>query len=505
MIDWDKTKIVFENFDINGYRPKVCIKCDNCGKESILTIRVKNKLKNNNIDWLCHKCIGKRNSKILSDKTKKLWKNENYRNKISSNSQKMWNIEEYRSKIVHSKDDFIIKSNKIHNHKYNYDKVKYINSFTNVTIICPIHGIFEQLPNNHLKGNGCPKCSYGILTNEELIKRFNEIHENKYDYSNTVYINSYSKIKIRCPVHGEFEQIPTNHYNGNGCPKCSNIISKSHKEIIDFINLNKIINDRNVISPYELDIYLPDLKIAIEFHGLYYHSYSHMESKKERYKHYLKSDICNEIGIKLIQIFEDEWLFKDNIVKSILNSKFGVAERIFARKCEVVELSSSSFNEFCDFNHIQGRLNSNIKLGLIHDDKIVCVMGFNKKKEIYECTRFCNVLNKTIVGGASRLFQNFLNKYNPRVVTTFADRRYSDGNLYKKLGFKLINVTKPGYFYVKNTNRYNRTLFQKHKLKNKLKCFDPKLSESINMFNNGFRRIWDAGHYKFIYKNDGFR
>jgi predicted RNA-binding Zn-ribbon protein involved in translation (DUF1610 family) len=404
-----------------------------------------------------------------------------------------------------SKDDFVNKAIEIHKDKYDYSKVDYKTSKIKVKLICKKHGEFEQRPNDHLKGYGCPKCGFNLLSKNDFANKSSEIHNDKYDYSKVDYQNNKIKTKIICPVHGEFEQTPVNHLRGNGCPKCGAeiVISKAHQEIIDLIEEDKIINDRETIKPNELDIYIPSKNIAIEFNGLYWHSYDELESKKEKFKHHNKSSICYDKGIQLIQIFEDEWLFKKEIVKSILNAKLGINNKIFARKCFIKELTSNEFNEFCNNNHIQGKLNSVIKLGLIHENRLVCVIGFNKHCEYdYECTRFCNELNINIVGGASRLFKYFLNKWKPNSVLSFADRRYSNGGLYKQLGFKLINVTSPGYFYTKGLNRLSRQKFQKHKLEKKLENFNWGLSESQNMFNNGYRRLWDAGHWKFVWNVD---
>lgn len=499
MIDWVKTKNVFGDVDLSSYRPKVCVKCDECGKESILTIRVKKKIIDNNINWLCHKCVGNKNSKILSDRSKELWSNEEYRDKISSNSKKLWQDKNYITKIRSNRESFINESNIIHNFKYDYTKVDYINSNTNVLIICPIHGAFNQLPLNHLSGHGCPKCVDTRLTTKDFVKQSVAIHGCKYDYSKVNYINSKTKVKIICPVHGEFTQLPISHYSGHGCPKCCNLVSKGHKEIADFIKIDKIINDRNTIAPYELDIYMPKKKLAIEYNGLYYHSYNYLESKEEKSKHSFKADLCEQNNIQLIQIFEDEWVNKQRIVKSVLNSKIGHNKRIYARNCYIVEMCSQEFNEFCDSNHLQGHINTKVRLGLKYDNKNVCVIGFNKKGKVYECTRFCNVIDYNIIGGASKLLKYFIGKYNPKNIVTFADRRYSNGQLYKALGFTLIGKSDPGYFYVKNGNRYPRTKFQKCRLSKLLSNYNQNYSEALNMFNNGFRRIWDAGHLKFEY------
>ncbi|MFA5733351.1 MAG: hypothetical protein WC934_15300, partial [Acidithiobacillus sp.] len=206
---------------------------------------------------------------------------------------------------------FIEKAKLIHGDKYNYSKVEYKNIFIKIKIICPIHGEFEQAPVNHLKGYGCVKCSpYAKLTN--FVDRAKLIHGNKYNYSLVNYVNNKTKVRIICPIHGEFKQKPYHHLNKFGCQKCfyDNDVSVAHHEIIDYLKQFKInnilINDHELIKPNELDIYLPDTNVAIEYNGVYYHSYNKLESFKEKYKHYNKTSNCFDKGIKLIQIFENE-------------------------------------------------------------------------------------------------------------------------------------------------------------------------------------------------------
>ena len=137
-------------------------------------------------------------------------------------------------------EEFINEANKVHNNLYDYSKINYINSNTNICIICKIHGEFEQIPSNHLKGQKCPKCSGRNKTTEDFINEANKVHNNLYDYSNVNYINATNKIIITCKIHGEFEQSPTNHLRGNGCHKCSG----RNKTTEDFINeANKVHNN----------------------------------------------------------------------------------------------------------------------------------------------------------------------------------------------------------------------------------------------------------------------
>lgn len=411
------------------------------------------------------------------------------------------------SKCGHSisnHEEFVAKARKIHGDKYDYSEVDFTSYKNKVAIICPVHGKFFQTPNTHFRKSGCINCSkHRKSDTEEFILKSLKVHNDEYDYSKVNYINAVTKVKIICKIHGEFEQIPASHLNGCGCPKCPSNISNGQNELMDFVKSvydgEIIINDRNIIKPYELDVFIPQKSLAIEYHGIYWHSSRSIDIDES---HYNKTDLCNYINVRLIQIFENEWRDKKEIVKSIIKSKIGINNRIYARECLIKELTSKEFNNFCVSNHIQGKLNSLVKLGLIFEDKLVCVIGFNKhKKYDYECTRFCNILNSNVVGGAGKLFNYFIKKYNPKSILSYADRRYSDGGLYNKLGMELVDVTKPGYFYVKNKKVFSRLQFQKHKLKDKLENFNQNLSESQNMFNNGYRRIWDAGHFKFILVN----
>jgi len=286
--------------------------------------------------------------------------------------------------------------------------------------------------------------------------------------------------------------------------------SSYEKEITTFIN-NKNIqpNARNIISPYELDIFISEYKLAIEFNGLFWHSFNHKETLEQKNKHLLKTKMCEEQNIQLLHIFENEWLdeHKQEIWKSIINSKVGKNDRIFARKCEVKEIKDNKLvRNFLNNNHLQGFAGSSIKIGLFYKDELVSLITFGKtrysKQYQYEIIRFCNKKYINVVGGASKLFKYFVRNYEPESVISYADKRYSNGKLYEKLGFEYSHDSNSNYFYFKiNENiLYPRIKFQKHKLEKQLEIFDSKLSEVENMFNNGYRRIWDCGNKIFIWR-----
>lgn len=319
---------------------------------------------------------------------------------------------------------------------------------------------------------------------------------------------------INCELHGE-SKIPKSIFSNRKiigtelCSVCKPIESNiSGKEIL----LRKFIKENysgDVIESYkikrkELDIYLPDLKIAIEFNGLRWHS----ELFKENNYHISKTMLCRENDIRLVHIFEDDFDNKLSIVQSILLNLIGKSNKIYARKTEIREIKNKNIlKQFLDNNHLQGFVNSNINYGLFYNEELVSVMTFMKNRTIlrnknndnsFELVRFCNKLNTSVVGGASKLFKKFLNDYKPSSVLSYCDISWANGNLYKNLGFNYDGLTKPNYFYIINGKKENRINFQKHKLVKQ--GFNPLLSEKEIMINRGYYRIYNCGNEKYIFK-----
>jgi len=157
--------------------------------------------------------------------------------------------------------------------KYDYSLVEYKNAHIKVKIVCIEHGVFEQTPNNHLQGNGCPKCNGGILkTKNDFIKKSKMVHHSKYDYLLVEYKNMRTNVKIVCPIHGVFEQRPSHHVDGVGCPHCNE--SKGEREIENYLKLKKIVFIRQKTfkkckNKRELpfDFYLPEYNLCVEYDG----------------------------------------------------------------------------------------------------------------------------------------------------------------------------------------------------------------------------------------------
>ena len=263
------------------------------------------------------------------------------------------------------------------------------------------------------------------------------------------------------------------------------------------VSENDIIKrNREIIAPKELDIYIPSKKVAIEFNGLYWHS------KYDKTYHLNKTLECEKKGIRLIHIWEDLWESKQDIYKSIIASALGVYERkIYARNCECKEISSEEYRDFLERNHIQGSINSSIRLGLFYNGELVQVVGWGKsrfKKDEIELHRMCSKLNTQIIGGFSKLIKHSRLKE----FISYVDRSLYDGKGYKASGFTVLGATPPSYFYYKNGKRLNRIQAQKHKLEKLLENFDASLSETENMLNNKYIKIFDCGNLKVKFRSN---
>ena len=405
---------------------------------------------------------------------------------------------------------FIEKATQIHGGKYDYSKCIYKDSNTKVKIICPIHGEFWQIASSHLNGHGCVKCAnIGKLnTISDFIKLSNNKHHGKYDYSRVNYINNATKVCIICPKHGEFWQRPDNHIKGQGCPKCGQITSKAEDEIINILkDFCPQRHNRTLLEGKEIDIYLHNLKLGIEYNGLRWHS---EEFGKDHRYHLDKLNECNEQGIRLIQIFEDEWLNHREICESKLKQICGLNTnpKIYGRKCEIHEITDKNeAYEFLDTNHIQGRTGFTVGLGAYYNNELVGLMTFKKEKDRYwDLNRFATDINYQCVGIGGKLFKYFTRNYDYQEIKSFADRRWTTdptNNLYTKLGFKFDSYVSPSYWYynpkISKIERFHKFGFRKHHLH---KQYDLPLTMTEREMTTtlGYTRIWDCGLIKYIYK-----
>lgn len=285
------------------------------------------------------------------------------------------------------------------------------------------------------------------------------------------------------------------------------------KEFLDKYSIEYIQNDRMQIKPKELDFYIPKANLAIEINDIASHnstlSFKNTPNIRPYNYHFNKTQLAKEKGIHLIHIFEYEMMDKyryDKItsyIKSILDID---TTRIYARNCEVKEISSKEAREFLDKYHFQNYSSSSIKLGLYYKSELVEVMTFGKprfnKNYEYELIRLCTSSSYKVIGGSQKLFKYFLNKYNPKSIISYCDVSKFTGDVYEKLGFTLVEYTQPNYVWTNYVNTFPRYLTQKHKLKEMFNDLNDDYTEDSAMMSHGYVKIYDCGNAKYEFKRD---
>jgi hypothetical protein len=271
--------------------------------------------------------------------------------------------------------------------------------------------------------------------------------------------------------------------------------AQSIKELLVY-NYIRSIYDGEIIQSYrdglEIDIYLPDLNLGFEFNGLYWHS----SDKKSKNYHIDKTQHFNNKGIRIIHIWEDDWKNKEEILKSMINNHLGkTSNKIYARKCRLSKIDDMKIvRDFLNENHIQGFVSSKIKIGLYHNNELVSIMTFDKNEgrkkmndKEWNLSRFCNKINTSVVGGASKLLSYFINEYYPKRIISYADIDWSIGDLYLKLGFKEIYKTQPDYKYILDDVRIHKSRFRKSRT-------------GITESDLNILKVYDCGKSKFEIK-----
>ena len=309
---------------------------------------------------------------------------------------------------------------------------------------------------------------------------------------------SKSTVSVALAKHG-IDANPPNAY-----PRIHTKISRGHAEIMDFLGslgVSMVANDRTVLNGQEIDILLPDHGIGIEYHELYHHIYRPHEDKESLIKgpsfHRGKYVTAAEKGIHLIQIFEDLWQDKPEIVKNILLSKIGKTHKIYARKCKIVEVSNADKRVFLDTYHIQGNDRTSVRIGLEYEGRLVAIMTFNRNRRTskygaeWELCRFCTVSGMTVVGGFSKLLKHFRSMHSGSIIS-YSDCMWSNGGVYGKNGFRMVyDGSKAGYYYV--TPNYMARQHRSNFRKDKIAAPGDTRTEFEIMHDNGYHVIFDAG------------
>ncbi len=484
------------------------------GKSPACSNEVVNKIKNTNM-----KKYGNNSSLHGSRQleTEKIFL-EKFGNKVPLKSSKSkeilkkmesTNIEKYGGKSPLNSKNILYKVKKTNIERYGVDNVS-----KNKEIINKIRNHFFQKYGKYYvetdefkeKSKESIEMKYGPngyhKSQEKILKVINDRSMNYPGISIVGYSDRF--FDILCDGCGEKFSIRTDllykrFKNGiDLCTKCTplNSMTRSSGEIsiCNFLEENNIeftISNRTILTKYELDIYIESKKIAIEFNGMYWHS----EYFKEKKYHYDKYKSCIDRGIQLIQIWEDDWNHKKEIIKSILLNKLGISPNtVGARKCKLEVISRKESNSFLNENHVQGSCKSSINISLKYNNEIISLMTFGKRrinsKETLELIRFCNKIGYSIPGAASKLLGYFKGNFSHNKIISYSDNSISNGDLYDKLGFKNTNET-INYYWCDGKFRHHRFKFNKKKLISEGQ--DPSKTESEIMNDLGYYKIFGAG------------
>jgi hypothetical protein len=429
-------------------------------------------------------------------------------------------IERNASKSRHDIVRFIDSANSFHNFKFDYSKSVYINSTSPIEIICPEHGSFFQIPNDHITRYGCVYCAgLAPITKEEFLKRSSIAHGVRYDYSQIEWKGRNESVKIICSKHGEFLQNARSHMDGSGCQKCAreSTSSAGEKELADWIeaqDLTIVRNDRTTLDGFEMDIFIPALSIGVEFNGAYWH---HDDRLVHPRIHETKALRAAKQGISIITVWDYDWNERKDFIKAMLLHRLGknTGKKINARSCKVVKIDSHAAGEFFNRTHIQGSAwRALVQFALIEKDKVVACMAFSQGSSRrgksgsgeWELQRYAT--DGIVRGGASKLMSAFIVEYSPAAIWSFSDRQSFDGYLYPALGFENDGAIAADYrvHHQPSGKTWHKSAWQRKNIPTRLKelgideQYDPATDQRTEREMQAFAgvlRIMDSGKIRW--------
>lgn len=292
-----------------------------------------------------------------------------------------------------------------------------------------------------------------------------------------------------------------------GCMNTAVVGSKDELKVRDFIQSSGLeIKKSKILNGKEIDIYVPALKLGIEYNGSAFHaSEGGVYNNKSRTYHQEKFIEAKKLGIHLISIFDFAWKNNQEKLRAYLTDLIVPPKKIFARKCELREVEKSIAKEFTDKYHLQGSARlQEINYGLYYDNELISVMSFGKPRykqesNVYELQRYCVKSGYTILGGAERLFKHFIGDYSPLKIISYSDNNYFDGRIYPRLGFNFIKYTDPDYYWIRSSDLevLPRYKCQPKLLKNKYPDLYEKAvggKENFIMTHLGYFKVYGCGN-----------
>lgn len=385
-------------------------------------------------------------------------------------------------------------------------------SHTRVLWRCSLGHVWRvSVRDRAVRGSGCPVCS-----GSKVLPGFNDLatkmpglakewSRKNPNLPNSVAVQSNKPVWWECGEGHEWFVSPNNRVTYNtGCPHCArtNFSSTGEKELAAWVSevwTGEVVrNTRSTVKGHELDIYLPEQRVAIEFNGIYFHS----DKFRDPMYHHTKMNACRNAGVRLIHVWEHDWRDRQRIVKRMLSKVMGVSDerRVGARSTTAVRLTEESARAFFDTNHIQGAPRAATCFGLVHGGEVIAAIALKKQKRAGIISRYAT--SCSVPGGFTKLLK-FAEQWavGQGIVQweTFADLSFSRGDLYIKAGFLLSGEIPPDYRYARHGSLHHKFMFRKDRFER-----DPSLKykeglterELANL--NGLLRVYDCGKLRFV-------
>lgn len=343
-----------------------------------------------------------------------------------------------------------------------------------------------------------------MFTEEEFIENFDNQFSNEFTWKCKKCGKEFTS-----PVDPWFYEIyKVGHAR---CPSCYSIpavYSFEEKEMVDYIKsiyTGEIIeNDKSIISPLEIDIYLPEKSLAIEYDGMLWHSenfeYNGMVKGKDSDYHLSKTVRCKQAGVRLLHIFGSDWKNEKDKIQNFIKDVIGVDQRVIdVSTCTMRLISKHDATEFYKTYDIQSSECGTVNYGIFLNDELVVVLSFVSLENLKNMwlMMYCNKFGTSLTGNMSMLTDMFIKSYNPKSIVGLADRRFYDGKIYEDMGFAYDGVSDPDYMYWKSHGFAYETILsttcKTPGFLEQLPVYDPNLSEVENMFANKYYRIFDCG------------
>ena len=398
-----------------------------------------------------------------------------------------------------------------HGGKYSYTEGSYKGLSESLSIICKEHGEFEQVAAYHLYSlAGCQLCAKQATARkntvlfEDFVRRSREVHGDMYEYNESTYTGTSNKTAITCKTHGVFEQVAIDHCTKYGCPKCSGAVSNGEMELQKFVaeNVRGAECNARYAGRREFDVLVPEKNLAVEYDGLIWHSTKY-RTREEQLRKRADADL---LGVELIRIFEHEWRDRRKQVENLLLARLGlIKSKVYARMCQLVEVSNDKAKEFHNEHHIQGWHRTGKSYGLALDGEVLAVMTFTEnlssrkvEEGVHELVRFSSKVQ--VLGGASRLLKHYVKNHKPEKILSYSDKRLFSGRLYETLGFSKVHDVAPSYSYWREGTMtlQHKSLFRRDNLPSILgTAFDPAKTEKQNCEENGYYQVYDDGKIRW--------